>query len=68
MFDTWTLILGLIFSSIGLGYFIYGGKQKNVVMRYSGLALIIYPYFIYNVYVILLVGFVLMALPKFIDL
>lgn len=68
MFDTWTLILGLIFSSIGIGYFIYGKKQANIVVRYSGIALMIYPYFIENKFAVLGVGIVLMALPKFFEL
>ena len=68
MFDTWTLVFGLIFSSIGLGYFIYGKKQANVVAQYSGLALMVYPYFIEDKYAVLVVGIVLMALPKFIEL
>lgn len=68
MIDTWSLLLGLIFSSIGFAYFIYGKKRDNVVARYSGLALMVYPYFIDNKYYVLGVGMVLMALPKFIDL
>ena len=68
MFDTWSLMLGLIFSSIGIGYFIYGRKQANVVARYSGIALMVFPYFIDNKYAVLLIGIALMAAPKFIEL
>lgn len=68
VFDTWSLVLGLIFGSIGLAYFIYGKKRDNVVARYSGLALMVYPYFIDNKYYVLGVGIALMALPKFIEL
>jgi hypothetical protein len=39
--DGGTLILGLIFSSIGLGYFIYGKNKSSLVIRCSGIALII---------------------------
>jgi len=66
--DTWPLILGLMFGSIGLGYFIYGRRQANVVARFSGLALMIYPFFTANVYAILIVGILLMALPKYLEL
>lgn len=59
-------MLGLIFGSIGLGYFMYGRKRANPTVRYVGLALMIYPYFIENVYANLAVGLVLMVLPKFI--
>jgi len=65
--DTWSLVLGLIFSCIGLGYFIYGKKQENAVARYSGIALMVYPYFIDNKYAVLAMGVALMALPGFIE-
>ncbi|GLQ33345.1 hypothetical protein GCM10007876_38250 [Litoribrevibacter albus] len=68
MLDSGSLILGLIFGSIGLGYFIYGKKQANVVIRYTGIALMIYPYFIENHFAVLGVGILLMALPKFVEL
>lgn len=68
MIDTWVLVFGLIFGSIGLGYFIYGKKQSNNVVRFSGLVLMVYPYFIDNKYAILAVGLILMALPKLLDL
>jgi len=68
VFDTWTLILGLIFSSIGFVYFVYGKKRENIVARLGGLALMVYPYFIDNKLAILAVGVFLMALPKFIEL
>ncbi len=67
MIDSWSIVFGLIFGSIGLGYFIYGKKQSNIVARYSGIALMFYPYFIDNRYAVLIVGVVLMALPKFIE-
>lgn len=67
MFDTWTLVLGLIFSSIGLGYFIYGRKQSHFVTKYCGIALMIFPYFITDKYTVLVVGIVLMAIPKFVQ-
>lgn len=63
-----SLFLGLLFSSIGMGYFIYGRKQANKVVKYSGIALMVYPYFITGSIAIVLVGLVLMVLPKFIDL
>ena len=63
-----SLFLGLLFSSIGMGYFIYGRKQANNVVKYSGIALMVYPYFITGSIAIVLVGLVLMALPKFIEL
>jgi hypothetical protein len=31
MISTSTLILGVVFGSIGLGFFIYGKKQKAII-------------------------------------
>jgi hypothetical protein len=59
------LLWGLLFSSVGLGYFLYGKKQKAVVPLVCGLALIIYPYFISNVPLLVGIGVVLMAIPYF---
>jgi hypothetical protein len=61
--DTAVLLWGLLFGSIGFGFFIYGKKQKAVVPLVTGIALCIVPYFIANVYVLVGVGVVLMAIP-----
>jgi hypothetical protein len=44
------LLWGLVFGSIGLGFFLYGKKQRSVVPLVCGLALMIYPYFVANSY------------------
>ena len=64
MFDPSYLLTSLVFSSIGLGYFIYGKKQKQKVVLYSGISLMVYPYFITSVSTVVLGGLVLMAAPK----
>lgn len=66
--DTNNLILGLVFSSIGFGYFIYGRKQSNLVAKYCGLALILYPYLVTNTLALIAVGVGLMLVPKFVEL
>jgi hypothetical protein len=63
--DTASLLWSLLFSSIGLGYFIYGKKQSNAVVRYVGIALIVYPYFVHNPLAMVLIGLGLMFVPKF---
>ena len=60
------LLWGVLFSSIGLGFFIYGKKQRCIMPFISGLALMIYPYFVDTVSLIFGVGIVLIALPYFI--
>lgn len=61
------LILDMLFGSIGVGFFLYGRKQKAVVPLCVGVALCVFPYFIANVYVLVLVGVVLMAIPYFVQ-
>jgi hypothetical protein len=58
-----SLILALIFSSIGLGYFLYGKRQQQFVFLLAGLALMIYPYIVSGAFVMTVVGLVLLAVP-----
>ncbi|SPP66281.1 hypothetical protein [Nitrospira lenta] len=64
--STAVLMWGMLFGSIGVGFFIYGRKQRAVVPLCVGVALCVFPYFIANVYVLVLVGVVLMAIPYFV--
>jgi hypothetical protein len=59
------LLWGLLFSSIGLGFFLYGRKQRAVVPLVCGVALMIYPYFIPNVSALIAIGIALAAIPYF---
>lgn len=63
-----TLLWGVLFSSIGLGYFLYGRKQRSVVPFLCGIALMGYSYFLDNTLVIVVVGSALTAIPYFIRL
>ena len=58
-----TLLVSVLFSSIGAGYFVYGKKQRQVVPLLTGLALCVYPYFLSNGYAIVVVGMLLTAVP-----
>ncbi len=64
--DSTLLIWGLLFSAIGLGFFMYGKKQKALIPLTCGLVLMIYPYFISNAIVLVILGVVLMAIPYFV--
>ena len=66
MDDTSLLVWGMVFGSIGLGFFIYGKKQKAIVPFVTGIALFIFPYFIADVYILVLTGTALVALPYFV--
>lgn len=62
------LLLGVLFSSIGLGYFIYGKKQQRIIVLLCGIALMMYPYFIDNIMLLISVGLVLMTVPKWVKI
>ena len=66
--STSLLLWGVLFSSIGLGYFIYGKKQNSTVPLVCGIALMIIPYFITSVMVMVLLCAALIAVPYFIRL
>ena len=57
------LVFWVLFSAIGMGYFIYGIRQRNGIALAAGVALCVYPYFVANPYVMVGVGIALMALP-----
>ncbi len=59
------LLWGVLFGSVGLGFFIYGKKQERLVPLVCGLALMVYPYFMPNTVALVLTGVVLMAIPYF---
>jgi hypothetical protein len=66
MGNTAVLIWGLIFGSIGAGFAIYGKKTKMIVPLCVGVSLFVVPYFIADVYVLVVVGCVLTAIPYFV--
>jgi hypothetical protein len=68
MDSTAVLLWGVLFGSIGFGFFLYGKKQKKVVPLITGIALCIVPYVIANVYALVIVGVILMAIPFFVRL
>lgn len=59
------LFLGVIFSSIGLGYFLYGKKQKMTVPFVVGLVLMVFLYFIESNFLLSGIGIVLSVIPYF---
>jgi hypothetical protein len=61
-----SLLWGLLFGSIGMGYFVYGKKQQRGMALLSGFALIVFPYFVTSWVLIVLIGMAFMALPYFI--
>ena len=68
MEGTSLLIWGVMFGAIGLGFFTYGRRQKAVAPLLAGIALFIFPYFISNVYMLVIAGAALVALPYFVSM
>lgn len=68
MLTTSSLLWGVLFGSIGLGFLIYGRKQRAVVPLVCGLGLMIFPYFVTNSIALVAIGVVLMAIPYFLRL
>ena len=64
--DTAQLLWGLLFSSIGLGYFLYGKNQKALVPALCGMVLMVFPYFVSSSWVLVGIGVALMAIPCFV--
>ena len=63
---TSSLLWGLLFGSVGLGFFMYGRKQKVVVPLVCGLVLMVFPYFISNTVLLVAIGVTLIAVPYFV--
>ncbi|MEJ2105899.1 MAG: hypothetical protein P8X48_01045 [Acidiferrobacteraceae bacterium] len=68
MTNTSTLLWGVLWGGIGVGYFMYGRKQRRPVPLVVGLALCTFPYFISNTLLLVGVGAVLTAVPYFLRL
>lgn len=60
-----SLLWGLLFGSIGVGFFIYGKRQAMIVPMLCGVALMVYPYFVSSTWLLLAIGIALMAIPYF---
>jgi hypothetical protein len=61
--STASLVWGMLFGAIGGGYMIYGHRQKQIVALLCGLGLMLFTYFVANVWLMLLIGGALMVLP-----
>lgn len=61
-----TLFLGILFGSIGVGYFIYGKREQMIVPLLAGIVLIALPWFVASTMWLVAVGLAVMALPYFV--
>ena len=61
-----SLIAGLLFGSVGLGYVVYGKKQRALTPLVCGLALMAAPYLVPGTVALMVVGAALVAVPCFV--
>lgn len=62
MNESW-IIWGLLFGSIGLGFFVYGKRQHAIVPLLCGLSLMIFPYFVSSTFILIAIGLLLIIIP-----
>ena len=61
-----TLFWGVLFGAFGLGYFVYGKKQRAIVPLLCGIGLMALPYFVTGAWLLVALGVILAAVPYFI--
>ena len=61
--DATTLFSGVMLGALGLGYIVYGRKQRNGIALLAGFVLCGLPYFVSNIYFLLVASIVFAALP-----
>jgi hypothetical protein len=60
--DANSLLLSLLFSSVGFVFFMYGKKQSRLPHMTAGVLLMVYPYVVTNLIAMSAVGVVIIAL------
>jgi hypothetical protein len=61
-----SLLWGVLFGAVGLGYFVYGKKQRALVPLICGVALMALPYFVSNAWLLVALGVAIAAVPYFV--
>jgi len=64
-FGAANLIAGFIFGSVGFVAFMYGKRMSQWKLVFSGLALMVYPYFVSNTVALYVIGAVISLLLFF---
>ncbi len=60
-----SMLWGVVFGSVGFGYFLYGRKQAALVPLVCGLLLMVFPFAVSNPYGMVAIGVGLMSIPYF---
>lgn len=61
------LFIGMIISTVGVGYIMYGKRQTKFVPVIAGVVLCIYPYFVDEWVWLVVIGVPLLVAPFLID-
>ena len=61
--NTSVLLLGVLFGAVGVGYALYGRKQRAPLPLVCGVALMVIPYFLSNAVLLFVLGIALAVLP-----
>jgi hypothetical protein len=61
-----SLLWGVLFGAVGLGYFVYGKKQRAIVPLLCGVALMVLPYLVSGAWLLFLTGAAIAAVPYFV--
>ncbi len=62
-FDSGYLFFSIIWGIFGMAYFTYGKKQNQIPLIILGLLLMIFPYFVTDLFTMNILGCVLLLLP-----
>lgn len=65
MYDTASIMWGVLFGAIGMAYMAYGKKQRRGIALLSGVLLCVLPYFASNAFFMILIAVIVIALPYF---
>jgi hypothetical protein len=61
--DDNSLLWGVVFGAIGLGYLRYGKLTKRIMPYVSGIGLMVFTWFVEGTWLTLIIGLALVALP-----
>jgi len=61
--DMTSLMVSLLFGTVGMGFLMYGKSMSSLVAIGAGLGLMIAPYLITNMVLLVVVGLALMGTP-----
>ena len=64
--STSTLLIYIFFGSVALAYMTYGKSQRKAIALFSGIGLAVLPYFSLDIWLMVLLSLLMMALPFFI--